>query len=317
MIFNFIKAIFAVINLFVLFLIIKKLSIKFNVRINNFIYAYLGAICFITFKFMFLVVLRGLQIGKEINLKLELNKCIQILNEYFESPILRCLAILNIILIIIIYLKILKLLRWNFWKVCFYLIIFDFANNHKRFANAYACFKADYSYVRFCDKLTIYCNKILLKHLNKTLGRNFFIFGIRIILFLILLIIFVRECYLFNYTLKKTYYYLFIYIILQQWILFSLDIKTQSIIANMILFEQYYGFPNVIYINLNEKEKLVLETYSTNYKYDFELINKIHKENRYVQIITLNSTYYQNEDSGKKFFLEQLNKDSENLYSTK
>lgn len=300
----------------VFLLIIKQLSTK-NLLINNFIIAWVNACMFIGLKFYFLIFLRSLNFKKEINLKEQLNICIDFVNQYFNSPILYCLAILNIILIIIIYLKLNKLLRWHFWKFCFYYYMQDYKINNKTLYLYSLSFEHKFSYILLCRELNAYFNKRLSKYLKKELTYNFFTVWVRLILFFILVTIFVSECYLYNYTLKITFIYLFIYVILQQWILISLDINNQYMIANLVLYEQYYCFPEMIFINLSEKQKLALETYLINYKFDANIINQIDEENRFLQKITLNSTYYENEeDSSKKFFLEQLRKDSNNLYYT-
>lgn len=271
--FTYWKTVTLLLTIILLYFLIK-FPRNYDIKITFF--TYIGAISYFGFYILFFLFLRLIYIHTPLDLKnipIFIDKFFKIYNKSLETQIFfTFFSIVCIMLWIYIFIKINKRLSYHVWQIYLY-------NEQKYLLQKIVIRKSllyTYPIEKFL-KFSIYGLSSFLidvfqkgiKYLNWPNGFNYlqnlpYIFIVRIIkifVFLILIIIFIYDCYINNYILIYTKYFLLFYMIFHLWCKLSTFAQFNNIGINMLLFRRAYCFPKMVFINLTEKEEESLLMY--------------------------------------------------------
>ncbi len=262
----------------------KPLIIK--VKINNFFIAFFSLIIYLGIYVFLLLYLRISLLGQNIDLILVLNKITKnLINinqmQIYNKILIYLLIIILILLWFFLILKLRNLLGYKVWQLFMYHY-FITTNDHRlkypNFIKITRIFHRKYS----LRALTLFFHHFIIK---KYLGYNNFELIKNLIILtpaVILFFIFLGECFLNNFTLHYFYYYLPFYLLLILWIQASENISWytgRAVLESDILIEMAYKYPDIIYVNLAEIDKLLLKAALLKNKKNYEIICDTYKEN--------------------------------------
>jgi hypothetical protein len=190
-----------------------------------------------------------------------------------------------IMLWIYIFIKINKILSYQGWKIYLYyeykyLLKTTQYNVIEKNSNLWIeIFRKNLAIFRFCSFIigvlkksskylygSVNLNERL--HFLRHLSFEYIARRIKIFVFSILIIIFIYDCYINNFILIYTKYYLLFYMIFHLWCKLSDFAQCENIGINELLFERTYCFPKIVYINLTEEEEESLLMYCKNIPLD-------------------------------------------------
>jgi hypothetical protein len=240
---------------------------KFNLKITSFIWNYLLAIIYLLEKLLFLIFLRWMILGRELNLIYLKNNIVTLYFIALTDKLFSILILIFCITLFLLFLKLNKILRYNLRKVWFYEenlnTIFTKPRSLVYYTNK---FNDHYSYQKFYQILFSWLKKkciidVYTKPPSVSSQKQ-----LQIPLFLVLPILIIIESYFFNWTLKYTFYYLFFYVIFNYWVIISEILPKHFGTNARIVFEIFYKNPDIIYVNITDYDKKhIIFPYIKNY----------------------------------------------------
>ena len=124
-------------------------------------------------------------------------------------------------------------------------------------------FSTKYTFDEITDKCITFLNKLLFGKISPHISK--IILYVQIYIYfsatIILILLFISDCYFNNWVLNNVLLYLPFYMIFKKWYNISKTIKLSHADYDKIIFERYYAEPYILYVNLTQKEEDELNTY--------------------------------------------------------
>ena len=252
-----------------------------------------------------LVIIRYLQLGSHLDLK----KLITALSTAKDAATATPFSTLVNSLVCTIMILVWFLIMWKIrkrleHKICSLYLYYKYYGTYMpRPSNTFIwCESVAKSLWKFdiFSVLTYLCRKVN-KKIDEPMADLYRItYTVHITLLLILVIGFIVEISLNNWSIHYITYYLFVYIILMTYIRISYGISLRDCATDNLLVRRAYSFPEVVYINLTEWEEMFLEAYIKYPRYipEAELKNfLIHVGYGYVHAIEANRQFILNDNT--------------------
>jgi hypothetical protein len=161
-----------------------------------------------------------------------------------------------------------------------------------------------WKFTKFLINLFNYKYKdVLINKLGKSNSKLESFFVLRIIPILLLIILFLYDCYFNNWIITKMFYYLPFYLLYNLWYQTNSFLDGNHIIFDRVIYERYYKTKDILYVNTTDEEEEFLETYiKKGFKYNYtlldleELIPPIVTYRRFVRIP--NTNIFENAETG-------------------
>lgn len=247
-----------------------KYKIKAKYKIHNFTLNSLYIGIYVLYYIIIMLIIRYYAWGLSTDLKPFFNK---IKNICIYNTLVACLFALIIIQLFLLLLKFRLFLLKEIKKRHLYE---SFHSVYKINADSKSIYDIHYTpiYNRIKTKIDlnysfqtmIYKLRRYLHNINiviKNLALTVFI--IKLIPKLILISLFLYDCYFNNFVISKIYYYLPFYIIYSMWVQMTEFLSSTDNIINNMIYERYYEEENVLYVNIpDENDEAIFNSYLRN-----------------------------------------------------